>query len=129
MAETVINGITVPFLPAGGVEALKERGPAQAPGGGRQFGEILREELKELKWSRHAQERLESRNIVLDDADMASLRRAVDRADEKGARDSLVLLKNLAFIVSVQNRTVVTAVDADRMRDSVFTNIDSAVVA
>jgi flagellar operon protein len=129
MAETVINGVTVPFLPAGGVEALRDRGPATGPGGGQPFGELLRKELKELTWSRHAQERLQSRNIVLDDTDMASLRRAVDRADEKGARESLVLLRDLAFIVSVQNRTVVTALDAERARDSVFTNIDSAVVA
>lgn len=129
MAEAIINGITVPFLPPGGIDGLKERFPVQAGGAGRPFGDILQEEINELTWSRHARERLESRNIVLNDSDITSLRQAVDRADQKGARDSLVLLRNLAFIVNVQNRTVVTAVEAGHLRDNVFTNIDSAVIA
>jgi len=53
----------------------------------------------------------------------------VTRADEKGAKDSLVLLRDLAFIVNVKNRTVVTAVDGEHLKDNVFTNIDSAVIA
>jgi flagellar operon protein len=53
----------------------------------------------------------------------------VDRAEEKGARDSLVLLRDMAFIVSVSNRTVVTAMDGERLKENVFTNIDSAVIA
>ena len=53
---------------------------------------------------------------------------AVDRAAAKGARESLVLVDDTAFVVSVRNRTVITAVDRARMRDQVFTNIDSAVI-
>ena len=60
---------------------------------------------------------------------MASLQRAVTQAEEKGAKDSLVLLRDLAFIVSVTNRTVVTAVDGVHIKENVFTNIDSAVIA
>jgi flagellar operon protein len=60
---------------------------------------------------------------------MVSLQRAVSRAEEKGAKDSLVLLRDLAFIVSVKNRTVVTAVDGEHIKENVFTNIDSAVIA
>jgi flagellar operon protein len=52
----------------------------------------------------------------------------VARAAAKGSRDSLVLLDDTAFVVSVRNRTVITAVDRARMRDQVFTNIDSAVI-
>ena len=72
---------------------------------------------------------MDSRQIRLNEADMASLQRAVTQAEEKGAKDSLVLLRDLAFIVSVTNRTVVTAVDGEHIKENVFTNIDSAVIA
>ena len=128
MADTVINGVQVPFLPAGGVGGLKER---PAPGGvqGRQFDEIFRKELNDLKISKHAQERMASRNIQLSQDDMSALGAAVSKAGDKGGKDSLVLLRDMAFIVSVPNRTVVTAMDAAQMKENVFTNIDSAVIA
>jgi flagellar operon protein len=128
MADTYINGVRVPFVPARGTEGLKERPVIGVPED-RAFENVLQEELKGLKFSKHAQERLDSREIRLNEADMASLQRAVSRAEEKGAKDSLVLLRDLAFIVSVKNRTVVTAVDGEHINDNVFTNIDSAVIA
>ncbi len=67
--------------------------------------------------------------MQLNDADMTTLQLAVNRAEEKGARDSLVLLRDMAFIVSVPNRTVVTAMDSEHLKENVFTNIDSAVIA
>ena len=128
MADTYINGVRVPFLPARGVETFKERPPV---GGVREnaFENVLQEQLRGVTFSKHAQERLDSRQIRLNDTDMTSLQRAVTRADEKGAKDSLVLLRDLAFIVNVKNRTVVTAVDGEHLKDNVFTNIDSAVIA
>lgn len=60
---------------------------------------------------------------------MARLRHGVDLAAGKGARDAVVLVDDTAFVVSVRNRTVITAVDSAHMRDQVFTNIDSAVIA
>jgi flagellar operon protein len=128
MADTYINGVRVPFVPARGVEGLKGRQPAGATQD-KAFENILQEELQGLKFSKHAQDRLESRDIRLNEADMASLQNAVTRAGEKGAKDSLVLLRDMAFIVSVPNRTVVTAVDGEHLSDNVFTNIDSAVIA
>jgi flagellar operon protein len=128
MADTVVNGIKVPFLPAGGVDALQER-PLIALPQDRAFDKVLQQELQGLTFSRHAQERLAARNIALNEADLTQLQQAVTRAGEKGAQDSLVLLRDLAFIVSVRNRTVVTAVDAAHLKDNVFTNIDSAVIA
>lgn len=128
MADTYINGVRVPFVPARGVEGLKER-PAVGSVQDKAFEKVLQEELRGLKFSKHAQERLDSRQIRLNDTDMVSLQRAVSRAEEKGAKDSLVLLRDLAFIVSVKSRTVVTAVDGEHLKENVFTNIDSAVVA
>ena len=59
---------------------------------------------------------------------MNRLEDGVSRAAAKGAREALVLVDGTAFVVSVRNRTVITAVGADQMRDRVFTNIDSAVI-
>jgi len=60
--------------------------------------------------------------------DIDKIESAIDRASQKGATDSLLLMDDLAMIVSVKNRTVVTVVDSGRMKDNVFTNIDSAVI-
>lgn len=99
--------------------------------GGASFQSILEQKMApELRFSRHAQERLESRNISLSAEDMSKLNQAVSQAREKGARDSLILMNgnDLALVVSVKNNTVVTAVDGSSLRDNVFTNIDSAVI-
>jgi flagellar operon protein len=60
---------------------------------------------------------------------MVRLEAGVARAAGKGARDSVVFVDGTAFVVSVRNRTVITAVDPEHMREHVFTNIDSAVIA
>lgn len=128
MAETVVNGVTLPFLPVGGVEGLRRRGPIELPSE-RSFDAVLEGEFNRLKFSKHAQQRLESRNIELNDADLSSLQQAVELAERKGSHDSLVLLRDLAFIVNVTNRTVVTALEGKGTEGNVFTNIDSAVIA
>lgn len=128
MADTYVNGVRVPFIPARGVDGLKQRTPA-AGAQETSFDAVLQEELRGLTFSRHAQERLEARKIRLNESDLADLQSAVTRAEEKGARDSLVLLRDMAFIVSVRNRTVVTALDNEHAKENVFTNIDSAVIA
>lgn len=93
------------------------------------FGQVLEKKLQgELKFSQHAQQRLNSRNIELGEAELARLENAVDKAREKGARDSLILMDNLALVVSIKNNTVITAVDEQSLRENVFTNIDSAVI-
>ena len=71
---------------------------------------------------------LKSRNINLSAAEMNKIEDAVGKAREKGARDSLILMSDLALVVSVKNNTVITAVDGDSLKDNVFTNIDSAVI-
>jgi flagellar operon protein len=128
MAETTINGINVPFLPVGGVEALKQKPSMQLPAE-RSFDAILQRELDEVKFSKHAQERLNERNITLDKTDLSQLNSAISAVEKKGANDSLVLLRDMAFIVSVKNKTVVTAMQGDNLKSNVFTNIDSAVIA
>lgn len=93
------------------------------------FGQVLEKKLQgELKFSQHARQRLQSRNIELGEAEIARLENAVSKAREKGARDSLVLMDNLALVVSIKNNTVITAVDEQSLKENVFTNIDSAVI-
>jgi flagellar operon protein len=94
------------------------------------FGDILSEKLKEtsgLKFSKHAEQRLQSRNINLTEAQKDKINKAVSKADEKGVKDSLVMMDNLAFVVNVKSRTVITAVNSNELKDNVFTNIDGAV--
>lgn len=84
--------------------------------------------LEDLKFSRHARERIQNRQIELKEAHLARLKEAMAKAQIKGARESLILLDDLAFVVSIKNKTVITAVDSDSRRGNVFTNIDSAII-
>ncbi|WP_258359721.1 TIGR02530 family flagellar biosynthesis protein [Moorella sulfitireducens (nom. illeg.)] len=113
--------IRQPAAPAG-------KTPANGSWPGQDFRTILNEKLAGLKFSRHASERLESRQINLSPEQMARLEQGVDKAAVKGARESLVLLDDLALVVSIKNRTVITAATRQELRDNVFTNIDSAVL-
>lgn len=96
---------------------------------GPSFQQVLQRELtpEEIKFSAHAQQRLALRS-GLSETELKRLEDGVAKAAQKGARESLILMDNLALIVSVKNRTVITAVDGQRMKENVFTNIDSAVI-
>ena len=93
------------------------------------FEQVLTQTMGGVKFSQHATQRLQTRNINLSNDQMNQLKSAVDKAAQKGARESLILMNNdLALVVSVTNRTVITAMDGSSIRDNVFTNIDSAVI-
>jgi flagellar operon protein len=125
-----INPATTPPGVAGATPSPAAPRPAvDGPG----FDHVLKQRLaatdtKPLRLSGHAMERLQQRGIPVDAATMARLSEGVSKAAAKGSRDALVLVDSTAFVVSVANRTVITAVGADNMRDRVFTNIDSAVI-
>ena len=74
-------------------------------------------------------QRLSQRQIAVTPEMQQRLEGAVDKLAAKGGRESIVLMDRMAFVVSVTNRTVITAVDQDGMRDQVFTNIDSAALS
>jgi len=126
----IINGVQPPFLPIGGVDALREKTLHEInESESHSFQSILQKELRAVKFSAHAQERLKSRNVEFSEQEMNKLERAVSRAEEKGSRDSLVMMDKVALIVNIKNRTVVTALDNQSMREHVFTNIDAAIIA
>lgn len=104
--------------------------PATAVEGKNNFARILDEKIPstEVRFSQHAQERLKARGIAFSENDLSRLQGAVESVAQKGGRESLVMIGDAALVVSVKNRTVVTAVDRESMKGNVFTNIDSAVV-
>lgn len=102
------------------------RGDLPAAGGS--FADLLDEEIGQVKFSQHAAQRLKMRNLRFTPDDMKKLNQAVEKAASKGARESLVLMNDVALVVSVKNKTVITAMDGGSARENVFTNIDSAVI-
>lgn len=92
------------------------------------FSEAL-ENAKIVKFSNHAQKRLDDRSITMDGQDMKRLLSALDKAEAKGSRELLILMDDMAFIVNVPERKVVTTVRMNNQSDGVFTQIDSVVLA
>jgi len=96
-----------------------------------EFEGVLKKKLdesNEIKFSKHAEFRLQSRNISLTQAQKDKMKEAVAKAESKGVRDSLVLMDNMAFVVNVRNKTVITAANSNELKENVFTNIDGAVI-
>lgn len=95
------------------------------------FEEILKSKTEEklnVTFSKHAKERLESREIKLTDIQKEKISKAIEKAKNKGVKDSLILVDNMAFVVSVKNNVVITAVNNEELKENVFTNIDGAVI-
>jgi flagellar operon protein len=108
-------------------DPARTTGPSTTPK--RSFDEVLAQHSTSLRFSGHAVQRLQRRGIELDQSTLQRLDQGVERAAAKGSKESVVFVDDTAFVVSVRNRTVITAVDNAHMRDQVFTNIDSAVIA
>jgi flagellar operon protein len=95
------------------------------------FEDILKTQLGRppaVRFSAHAQRRIASREIGFSSDEAIRLEQAVEKAAGKGSRESLILMDDLALVVSVKNKVVITAVDADHRKENVFTNIDSVVL-
>jgi flagellar operon protein len=90
------------------------------------FESLLQNSL--VRFSNHAVKRLEQRGLDLKPDQLQKIENAINDVAAKGGKESLILLKDMALIVNVNNRTVVTAMDGSNMRDNVFTQIDSAVI-
>ncbi len=117
--------------PLEGLPVKPETGQAQK---GRhisgEFARLLEEAQgsQKLHFSAHALERMGQRGIELSQPELERLQGAVETAASKGSRSSLVLLDERAFVVSVANRTVITALEGEALRDQIVTQIDSAVI-
>ncbi len=101
----------------------------QAPKG--EFAQELqkaRGNSQQLRFSLHALERMNQRGIALSQSDLERMQNAIETAAGKGSRSSLVLMNENAFVISVPNRTVITALEGEALRDQIVTQIDSAVI-
>lgn len=96
------------------------------------FETLLQKEIhknQNIKFSKHALERLEQRKIELTTQEVDKLNAAITKAANKGIKETLIIMDNKAFIASVPNRTVITAATDKQLKDNIFTNIDGAVFA
>ncbi|WP_321367210.1 TIGR02530 family flagellar biosynthesis protein [uncultured Desulfuromusa sp.] len=103
-------------------------GSIKAPGS---FDQLLQNKIEQggVKFSKHATDRMQSRGINFNPNQIQRLESAVSQVSAKGGQESLVILDNTALVVSIKNDTVVTVVDQNQLKNNVFTNIDSAVIA
>lgn len=96
------------------------------------FEKILLQKQKqavgELRFSKHADSRLAQRNISLSEDQRKRLEDGTEKARKKGIKESLVMVDELAFIVNIPNNTVITAMSQSESEDTIFTNIDGAVI-
>ena len=76
--------------------------------------------------SKHAAERL--REINFSENDMKNIEKGFKLAEDKGAKNSVMVYKDVALIASIENKTIITAVDKARAESNVFTNVDSVVI-
>lgn len=118
-------------ISTGNVTAAKA-GNAEKPDG-TSFAEALKDELdarnSAVGFSKHAMKRIESRNIEILDGDrLERLNKGIEIAAEKGSNETLVLVDQTAFVVSVKNNTVITTLSQEDLKGNIFTNIDSTVI-
>ncbi len=106
------------------IKAGERSVPEKGQAGGDTFRKVLD---RQISFSKHANLRKEERNIVIGRAEMDKLEDALGKAEKKGIKDALIVMKDSAFIVSAKNKTVITVMDKSEMNNNVFTNIDGAI--
>lgn len=116
-----------PIIPVGGVgeAASNSRGPAQSSV---PFRQVLQQEITGIKFSQHAQQRLKLRNIQMSPQQIQRINGGLAKIAQKGAKESLMVMGDIAMIVNVPHKTVITVMDGHSMKENVFTNIDSAII-
>lgn len=92
------------------------------------FADELTKAEKKVSFSQHAMQRMQNRSLDLSEQDLAKLEATVEKMSQKGAKESLIYMKDMALVVSVTNRTVITAMDGSSAKENIFTNIDSAAI-
>ena len=128
MADDRINFQVQPWIPFNNVVTSKAQERIASTKQTNTFANILKKESNEVKFSQHALERLKTRKLELNAQDMTKLNDAVEKIAQKGAKESLVYLNDIALVVSIKNKTVITAMDGSSAKENIFTNIDSAVI-
>lgn len=121
--NTITTGRIVPEIDKA---KIKNKSQVNQPS----FQDILSNEVTkngDIKFSAHALQRMKDRNIDLTDKDLSNIKSAVSKAEDKGIKESLVVMNDISLIVNIKNKTVITAVPKENMKENVITNIDGAI--
>ena len=127
MGYRIINGRACPVGDIGGFQGANISKDKVKQNNS--FKDVLNKTLQDNKGftvSKHASERL--KEINFSENDMKNIEKGFNLAEEKGSKNTVMLYKDVAIIASVENKTVITAVDKSRAQENVFTNIDSVVI-
>jgi flagellar operon protein len=126
------GGTVAPSAPTRRPSTTAPDGSSQTTAAGQSFADVLADQTSSASaptFSKHALDRLSRRGINVDSATLGRLTDGIQAAADKGSRNSVVFVDGTAYVASVQNNTVITAVTPESMKSHVFTNIDSAVIA
>ena len=127
MGFRVINGQAYPI---GNFKLPNESISGKSVNNKSKFNDILQDEIKKSEsdytLSKHAADRL--KEIKFTEADMKEIGKGFKIAEEKGSKNSVMIYKDVALIASIENKTVITAIEKERAKDNIYTNIDSVVI-
>lgn len=126
MADPRIYLQSQPLLPLGNQNKVSNTSAAASKGSS--FADALDQAEKKITFSQHALQRMQNRQLDLSEQDLAKLDDTVEKMAQKGARESLIYMNDMALVVSVTNKTVITAMDGSSAKENIFTNIDSAAI-
>lgn len=127
MGYRIINGKAYPISDISNLHNTNQKNVTN--NSSNNFKDVLNnaiEQKNSFTISKHASERLNEINFT--QTDMNNIEKGFKLAEEKGSKNSVMLYKDVAIIASIENKTVITAVDKDRAKDNVYTNIDSVVI-
>ena len=125
MADRQVYLNTQPLLP---IQNHAAHAVTKHGSGTDSFADILSAEETKVSFSQHAISRLQERNLSLSEQELSKLDSTVEKMARKGARESLIYMNDIALVVSVTNKKVITAMDGASAKDNIFTNIDSAAI-
>jgi flagellar operon protein len=134
LAELQIRQAGLPLRPdqIQGPKGLPEQSRSGAVQDGQvNFNDILNQKVAEkskLKFSAHAMKRMDQRDMHPSQIELELLNEGFEKARAKGAQSSLILVDEMAYVVSVKNETVITALDREAAQGNVFSNIDSVAI-
>ncbi|MBS2968989.1 flagellar protein [Metabacillus sp. KIGAM252] len=83
---------------------------------------------EKLTISKHAKARLNERNIIISDEKWTMMEKRLSEAKQKGIQDALFLSNEGAFIISVKNSTLITAMNRKEAASQIFTNINGTIL-
>jgi flagellar operon protein len=133
VSDLINNAALIPPGTAVGAPTPTRPAATQAPATGPSFADVLAKQSvvggTAPTFSKHALERLSRRGVDMNAQTLGRLTEGIQRAASKGSNNSVVMVDGTAFVASVKNNTVITAVTPEAMKSHVFTNIDSAVIA